>query len=204
VNKNHPPGDDPGALCDRIGKEASLTWTYLTAGWERRRRPNEKMDLHGLKNALYLETSCNVVLGDPNVYLLPNTNYLRYEFFAGALMVQQLLPVPVAERPALRQTMSAWHSGQVKWRAEMPTEQVELVDHWRKWLRSDGAKRAPIGAELHGEASMFAAASYRICLALASYPIDTAPFPASRTYPIEDSIQTLVQPVEREPWLDSR
>jgi hypothetical protein len=131
--------------------------------------------------------------------LLPNTNQLRYELLAGALVVQQLLPFPAADRPTLRDKMQAWHRGKVAWRTEPSKEQVELVDHWQAWLRRDGKIRAPIGAEMHGEASLVAAAAYRINTALSPDGPDYIYSGLLDEFEDEE-VGTLVRPIERPRW----
>jgi len=181
-----------GALFDRMNSAASVTWSWMTMGWHRRRRPNEKLDLGALQGALYLEARCSEALADPTAFLHPNTNQLRYDLFAGALAVQRVLPIPADERPPLLQTMSQWHRGYERWRTEPSEHHAKLIADWRRWLRSDGIGRAALGSELHGEASILAAASRRIIEAL-------NPGRGGTGY-VSNDVRTLALPVEREPW----
>jgi hypothetical protein len=193
-------------IFDRMNYGASVTWTYMTDGWKRHRRPNEQIDIHALQGALQLEESCAEALDTPTIFLHPNTNQLRYDLYAGALLVQRVLPIPAESRPALWDTLKQWRPGAVGWLVEPPKEHEPLIAHWRQWLRSDGMRRAPMGSTLHGEASLLAAAGYRMHMALD---------PARKGYNegndlIEDkelaeflrdkAIDALVLPVEYRPW----
>jgi hypothetical protein len=182
-----PEVDD---LFSRMDLAADHTWIGMTYGWTRRRRPNEEADIYALWGALQLDEVCGEALETPTVFLHPNTNHLRYELFAGALTVQKTLPIAPIERAPLYQTLSGYDHHKESWRVEPPSHHAELIADWRKWLRSDGIKRAPVGSELHGEASILAAASYRIIMALN---------PARHGH-TGDGLDTLVFPVEAEPW----
>ena len=157
---------DDQEFFNRLDAAAGLTWSHMIDGWRRRRRPHAGVDTSALQCAAFLEGYCTEALDEPTRFLHPNTNLLRQKLYAGALTVQRLLPVPIEERPALRETMGEWHRGQETWRTAPPEHHTRLVDHWRQWLRSDGIKRAAPGSELHGEASIFAAAAYEIRRAL--------------------------------------
>lgn len=178
------------ALFDRMNAAASVTWSHMAMGWERRRRPNERLDIGALLGALHLEAHCSEALEVPTVFLHPNTNQLRYDLYAGAVTVRELLPIPHDDRPPLLEAMSEWDLKQERWHSEPSTGHAKLIADWRSWLRSDGFGRASIGSELHGEASILAAASYQIIMAL-------NPGRGLHSY---DEVHTLVFPVEREPW----
>jgi hypothetical protein len=160
------PSDGTQDLFSRMNYEAGVTWSFMTDGWTRRRRANEAVDIGALQGALELEASCVEALQDRSIFLHPNTNQLRYELYAGVLLVPQLLPIAAGERSSLRHAVSEWHRGYEQWRVEPSDDHRALIDDWRRWLRSDGLKRAPVGSELRGEASLLAAASQRISQAL--------------------------------------
>jgi hypothetical protein len=191
---------------DRMSYEAGVTWSWMTDSWKRLRRPNEKIDIGALQGALGLERSCTEALDNPTTFLHPNTNQLRYDLYAGALLVQRALPISVENRAALWNTVKQWHRGYERWLVEPPKEHEPLIAHWRQWLRSDGMQRAPVGSELHGEASLLAAASYRMMTAL--NPIrkgynelsDTIEDTELAEFLRDKNIDALVLPVEREPW----
>lgn len=182
-----PEADD---FFDRLSWAAGWTWDGLVQGWERRRRPNYWLDLLGLQGALELDKLSTDALEDPTIFLHANTNYVRYELFAGAAAVRSLIPIQEEERPALGETMRHYDPGQEKWLVEPSEHHAELIADWREWVRSDGLKRVPGDNELHGEASLLAAASYRIMHALhpSGIPGD------------DPDYMRLVAPVEREPW----
>jgi hypothetical protein len=201
-------------LFNRMDAAAGLTWSHMNDGWRRLRRPNAGVDTSALQCAVFLEGYCSEALNKPTLFLHPNTNLLRQKLYAGALTVQHLLPVPIEERATLRGTMAEWHRGQETWRTDPPERHTRLIDHWRQWLRSDGIKRAAPGSELHGGASIFAAAAYEIRRALNpslylhyDQPDSIAdlvrfdPERDPRTHQTFDPGEKLVYPVVgREPW----
>jgi hypothetical protein len=179
------------ALFDRMEAAASLTWINMTMGWgSPRSRHSEQRDIGALTGALHLDAHSTEAHKNPTNFLHPNTNQLRYDLYAGTLAVQKLLPIVVEERPALLQALSEREPRQERWRTEPSEHHAELIADWRKWLRSDGIRRAPAGSELHGEASILAAASYQITMALNP----------GHDIHIGDEVDSLVFPVEREPW----
>ncbi len=183
-------------LLENLHSSASRTWSELTFGWLRRswRLPTENHNINALGGALELDAYGQEALGDPTVFLHPNTNHLRYELLAGVLAVGHLLPIPGEERSALRSTLSSYNiRGKGSWGVDPSERQAELIDNWRRWLRSDGRRQAPMDSELHGEASMLAAASYRITMALSP----------GRRHEGEESPK-LVFPVDREPWREDK
>lgn len=200
-------------LFDYMDAAAWRTWTYLNAGWERRRRANEGIDTTALQGAVYLEARCTEAIDRPAAFLHPNTNQLRFGLYAGALTVQRLLPVPIEQRRALRETMAEWHAGSLGWRTAPAEEHLELIRGWRQWLRGDGRGRAPAGAEMHGEASILAAASFEIIRALnpSSFRRQEQPDRLSRprigdraldlwSHRPLDPDEKLVFPLDRDPW----
>lgn len=180
-------------LFHEMAETASSLWWDLTMGWERRRRPNEDIDLSALQSALDLEALCVEALERRTVFLHPNTNQLRYSLYAATLMVPRLLPIAEEDRSALRTTMDGWHSGFERWEAEPPEHHRPLIKHWREWLRSDGTRRVAGDVEMHGEASLLAAASYQMGMALHPGPLGFLP-------ELEPDIPKLVLPIDREPW----
>ncbi len=169
---------------------ADKTWMSLVFGWMRKRRTNERCDMVSLRGALSLADCCDEALAKPEVFLHPNTNYSRYELFAAALVVREVFPIPVGERPQLAHSVDQYDLRENRWRTSPSSHHAELIDYWQAWLRREGTTRAQPGAELHGEASLFAAASYRILVAL-------HPGGEVYDYPL---VAPLVSPVKREPW----
>jgi hypothetical protein len=183
-------------LLETLNSSASKTWSHLTFGWLRRswRLPTEAHNIVALGGALELDAYGQKALQDPTVFLQPNTNHWRYELLAGTLAVGHVLPIPHDERPALRSAISDHYDirGKGSWRQEPSERHAELIDNWRRWLRSDGVRQAPMDSELYGEASILAAACNRIIEALNP----------SRHYDGEEFPQ-LVFPVDREPWRET-
>jgi len=143
-----------------------------------------------LKGAVHLDAHSREAHEEPTNFLHLNTNQLRYDLYAGTLAVQTLLPIPPEERPGLLEALSEWEHGKERWRSEPSQHHAELIGDWRKWLRSDGIKPAPARSELHGQASILAAASYQIIMALN---------PGRHTH-VGNDVDTLVFPVDAEPW----
>lgn len=168
-----------------INHAASETWSALIFGWRRSRRPNYRQDIGALLGALRLDESCRELLDAPDLVLLPTTNYERYELYAGALVVRDSLPITPNERGGLQQTVERFDFDTKGWASPPPHAHLELIDEWRAWLRHDGSARAPVGSVLHGQASLLAAASYRLMIALNP----------DRQVDLHSEVDTLVNPM---------
>jgi hypothetical protein len=177
-------------LYRRMDAAAESTWWSIMIGWTtKRRRKNEHGDIAALWGGLSLAGCCDEALAKPEVFLHPNTNYSRYELFAASLVVREVFPIPVEDRPQLAERVDRYIVHDKGWQTPPSPHHAELIAGWRAWLRREGATQRP-GADLHGEASLFAAASYRILVALR---------PGGEVYDFP-LVAPLVSPVEREPW----
>jgi hypothetical protein len=121
--------------------------------------------------------------------MLPNTNYSRYELLAGILVVRKVLPIPTDERLPLLDALGEYDFLERQWRREPSGRHTELLTAWHGWLHS-GDARSSSKDGLHGEASLLAAASYRIMIALNP----------GRTADVHPEVQTLVMAEQAEPW----
>jgi hypothetical protein len=174
-------------LYARLDSAALNTFHQLHFAWYWK-RAKERADLLALSEALRLDACCDELLAKPEALLHPNTNYLRYELFAGALVVRNVITVPVEKRPELAQAIAQYDFRESAWPTPPPEDDAALIHDWRIWLRRDGDRKVGPDAELQGGASLLAAASFRIDLALWSRP--TTDWRA----------ESVVFPVRREPW----
>lgn len=174
-------------LYTRLDAATSHTWTMLHFAWHYR-RPKETADIKALRATLALDACCDELLSTPNASLHPNTNFLRYELFAGAVVVRNIVPIPLDKRTELTERIEQYDFQEKQWLTPLPEEDATFIGGWRRWLRRDGDRRTSPDAELRGEPALLAAASYRMEHVLRARPVLLPPDPS------------LVLPIQREQW----